>query len=176
MIQEHLLIIVCLDSIRTDRGLLLEEKARIESKKDRARAMPAFTGSVPEASPFGSALLLDGGKVVTNLPAPFGNAEVLTDPADVTTHLKDGRYAAVITDPAYLNIVSSIAQVLFFDRPLAEHYERQFREAKKQLSDGDLQLVRKAIIQNEGICDDTDGTRKFMRFQMKLFVQYDKTE
>ena len=176
MIQEHLLIIVCLDSIRTDRVLLLEEKARIETKKDRVRAMPAFTGSVPEDSPFGSALLLDGGKVVTALPAPFGNAEVLTDPADVTAHLKDGRYAAVITDPAYLNIVSSIAQVLFFDRPLAEHYERQFREAKKQLSDGDLQLVRKAIIQNEGICDDTDGTRKFMRFQMKLFVQYDKTE
>ena len=70
MIQEHLLIIVCLDSIRTDRGLLLEEKARIESKKDRARAMPAFTGSVPDGSPFGSTLLLDGGKVISGLPAP----------------------------------------------------------------------------------------------------------
>lgn len=176
MIQEHLLIIACLDSIRTDRDLLLEEKARIESKKDRVRAMPAFTGSVPDGSPFGSTLLLDGGKVISGLPAPFENAEVLTDPADVTAHLKDGRYAAVITDPAYLNIVSSIAQVLFFDRPLAEHYERQFREALKFINDEELSLVRKTVIMNEGICDATEGTKKFMRFEMKLFVQYDKTE
>ena len=176
MIQEHLLIIVCLDSIRTDRALQLEEKVRIESKNDRVRVMPAFTGEVPEGSPFGNALVIGGGKVFSGLPAPFESAEVLSDPADVTAHLKDGRYAAVITDPAYLNIVSSIAQVLFFDRPLAEHYERQFREALKFINDEELSLVRKTVIMNEGICDATEGTKKFMRFQMKLFVQYDKTE
>ena len=176
MIQELLHIIVCLDSIRTDRALQLEEKVRIESKNDRVRVMPAFTGEVPEGSPFGNALVIGGGKVFSGLPAPFESAEVLSDPADVTAHLKDGRYAAVITDPAYLNIVSSIAQVLFFDRPLAEHYERQFREAMKLLNDEELSLVRKAVITNEGICDATEGTMKFMRFQMKLFVQYDKID
>ena len=88
MIQEHLLIIVCLDSIRTDRALQLEEKVRIESKNDRVRVMPAFTGEVPESSPFGNALVIGGGKVFSGLPAPFESAEVLSDPADVTAHLK----------------------------------------------------------------------------------------
>ena len=46
----------------------------------------------------------------------------------------------------------------------------------KLLNDEELSLVRKAVITNEGICDATEGTMKFMRFQMKLFVQYDKID
>ena len=42
--------------------------------------------------------------------------------------------------------------------------------------DDELSLVRKAVIMNEGICDATEGTKKFMRFQMTLFVQYDTPE